>query len=362
MEWFRNQTRKLVPPSRSSPSNNPPPSTSRTYARNTWNKPGAQSQPSSRKTSNSNSHAKHLSSPPLHTNPVVVPVLTRLPRKNSSPINMAVLQTARLNWEKELEEIDAEFDSPRISEILKLERVEFKKSIAEYQRKVQVLTSALEEKAESIVELAHQARGDEVTIKDLTHTISSLEADKERILRENADKDVTMNEINRRIETITRSLDVLAIENLDLQALIPLDEGDNVRAVFEEREKEEISADPGTVQLLSAKIEELEFKIKHYQSQIHQYQKKGFAFKQHVQLFEKKIQKMQEKTTQSMTKEAQKRKASEFELQKLEKKVQELDLVLGQREEQSSTSNNTDEEKDSDQEDQIEEEKNPVKE
>jgi len=63
-----------------------------------------------------------------------------------------------------------------------------------------------------------------------------------------------------------------------------------------------------------------------------------------------------------MTKEAQKRKASEFELQKLEKKVQELDLVLGQREEQSSTSNNTDEEKDSDQEDQIEEEKNPVKE
>jgi len=202
------------------------------------------------------------------------PTLIRIPlRRNSQHTNATVaLQTSR-NW-KEIEEIDNDNYSPRIIEVLKKEKEEFKKSIVEYQRKLQVLTSALEEKAEHIVELAHQARTDEIKIKDLTQAVSTLESEKERLLRESAAKDVIMNEQNRRIETITRSLEVLAIENVELQALIPLDEEDNVRAVFEEKKKEEFHADPGTVQLLTAKIEELEFKIKHFQSQILQFQKK----------------------------------------------------------------------------------------
>jgi len=184
----------------------------------------------------------------------------------------------------------------------------------------------------------------------LTQAVSTLESEKERLLRESAAKDVIMNEQNRRIETITRSLEVLAIENVELQALIPLDEEDNVRAVFEEKKKEEFHADPGTVQLLTAKIEELEFKIKHFQSQILQFQKKDYAYCQTVQAYEKKIQKMHEKTLQNMAKDAQKRKLAENDVEKLEKKIQQLEIILGQREDQSSASiDDTDQENDSEQ-------------
>jgi len=353
MEWFRNQTRKLVSPH-----------PTRNSITNPGNKSLTDSNSNSRKNSASHSSMKEnvtiLHSNSLNT--TSAPTLIRIPlRRNSQQhTNTNVTLPTSRNW-KEIEEMENENYSPRISEVLKREKEEFKKSIAEYQRKLQVLTSALEEKAEHIVELAHQARTDEIKIKDLTQAVGTLETEKERLLRENNSKDVVMNEQNRRIETITRCLEVLAIENVELQALIPLDEEDNVRAVFEEKKKE-FHADPGTVQLLTAKIEELEFKIKHLQSQIIQFQKKDFAYRQTVQAYEKKIQKMHEKTVQNMAKDAQKRKLTEVEVEKLEKKVQQLEIILGQREEHSSASIDTDldQENDSEQDDQKVEDKDKL--
>jgi len=59
---------------------------------------------------------------------------------------------------------------------------------------------------------------------------------------------------------------------------------------------------------------------------------------------------MHEKTLQNMAKDAQKRKLAENDVEKLEKKIQQLEIILGQREDQSSASiDDTDQENDSEQ-------------
>eukprot|EP01124_Arcella_intermedia_P023956 TRINITY_DN3934_c0_g2_i1.p1 TRINITY_DN3934_c0_g2~~TRINITY_DN3934_c0_g2_i1.p1 ORF type:complete len:442 (-),score=147.60 TRINITY_DN3934_c0_g2_i1:8-1333(-) len=228
------------------------------------------------------------------------------------------------------------------------EREEFKRLITEYQRKIQVLTSALEEKAENTVSLAHQSRSDENTIKDLTLKLTNLEAEREKLVRDNAVEDLAMAELNRRTETMTRSLEVLAIENVELQALIPLDEGDNVRAVFEEKERnDEFHMDPGTVQLLSGAIEELEFKIKNQLLQLETFTQRNKDAKEQLDSFEKKIAKLQQKGYQTLIKEAQRRKAAEFESERLMKKVEELEK-LQDGDDTSSPTSVSEQEEDSD--------------
>jgi len=256
-------------------------------------------------------------------------------RSSSGPL------TARSNLKEELDALDNEFDEPNIRDTLFREREKFQTIISEYNRKVHVLTSALEEKVEHTTSMALQVRNDEITIQEYRQIITNLEMDREKLLRQNTLNDSLTNELNRRIETLTHSLEMLAIENVDLQSLIPMDELENIREVFEESSpNEKDRVDLGLVQLLSAEIEELEFKIKHMDSQILMQTKRAQIHQQQILAYETKIQKLQEKSQSSLLQESEKRKEAEKEVKLLQSRIKELEIVLSQEIQISTDSDN----------------------
>jgi len=90
----------------------------------------------------------------------------------------------QLKLEKEME------NDPKAQVVYarKVLRDKFKKLTAEYERRIITLTEALDEKAGHHVELARQAKRNEVTTKELKKNEVDLEQDKLRLENENKKK------------------------------------------------------------------------------------------------------------------------------------------------------------------------------
>eukprot|EP01125_Pyxidicula_operculata_P007449 TRINITY_DN2534_c1_g1_i2.p2 TRINITY_DN2534_c1_g1~~TRINITY_DN2534_c1_g1_i2.p2 ORF type:complete len:186 (+),score=60.35 TRINITY_DN2534_c1_g1_i2:656-1213(+) len=175
----------------------------------------------------------------------------------------------------------------------------------------------------------------------MTQKVTQLETEKERLLKENSRKDMSITELNRRIETVTHSLELLALENVELKQLIPADEMENVfEAMFDEMADNESgnSLDVGTVHVLTAKIEELESKLKQTEFLTQSEIEKQQEHVDEIDKYEKKIKKMYKKMNESMKKEAERRLTCEEEIQKLMVRVEELEALVGSQEKNDSSS------------------------
>lgn len=154
-----------------------------------------------------------------------------------------------------------------------------------------------------------------------------IEAERDQIQTEN-DKLVNENvELKRRINTVTASLEMLATENLELKSQVPLNERENIRAVFTLTQPS-IQQDQSTVHILTGKIEEMERKLANLQRELIKEQQKELSYQESVRKYEKKITKLSTKNREDLKKEATRRKSAELEIRNLTQKVEDLkDLI-----------------------------------
>jgi len=192
--------------------------------------------------------------------------------------------------------ISPNWDAPRLAREFRRERERNKRNLAEAERKISVLTSALEDKANQAVDLARQARKDERTIKELASNLSVVESEKEQVRTEHEKLVLENIELKRRINTVTASLEMLATENLELKSQVPLNERENIRAVFSLTQP--AFQDQSTVHILTGKIEEMERKLAHLQRDLLKEQQKELSYQESVRKYEKKNNKTQFKKTE----------------------------------------------------------------
>jgi len=142
-------------------------------------------------------------------------------------------------------------------------------------------------------------------------------------------------ELNRRIETVTQSLELLARQNIELKLRIPPEERNRLRFSG-------VQEDIGTVQLLQAKIDELEMKANRLNNELVSEQQKELSSQLSIKTYDRYINKLlTQQMKENMKKEAMRRKAVEFHVRRLTQKVDELEFLVGEKE--GNSSDNTDE-------------------
>jgi len=214
----------------------------------------------------------------------------------------------------------------------KIQGEKLKKITTEYDGKIDSLMTALEKKAFHSVELARQAKKAEMTIKELKRNKVDLGVEKERLEKDSKIKEEMMVELSRRIETVTQSLELLAGLNIELKSRVPPDERSKLNF--------SVQTDIGTVQLLQAKIDELEIKANQSNKQLIREQQKELSSQLSIRTYDRYITKvLSQQMKENMRKEALRRKAAEFQVRRLSQKVEELVFLVGEKGRSGDTSN-----------------------
>jgi len=136
-------------------------------------------------------------------------------------------------------------------------------------------------------------------------------------------KQVLLMELNRRSETLTQSLELMAGTNVELNRRVPAEVRDTLKGIGAQ-------TDTGTVQLLQAKIDELRVKYNSLNKQLIREQQKELSVQLSIRTYERYItNNLTIQMKENLRKEALRRKAVEFEVKRLSQRVEELEFMVG---------------------------------
>jgi len=138
-------------------------------------------------------------------------------------------------------------------------------------------------------------------------------------------KQVLLLELNRRTETVTQSLELLAGLNVELKARIPPEVREQIKLIGAQ-------PDACTAELLQAKIDELALKSNELNKQLIREQQKELSTQLSLRTYERYITKiLTPQMKENLRKEALRRKTVELEVKRLSQKVEELEFMVGEK-------------------------------
>eukprot|EP01124_Arcella_intermedia_P015053 TRINITY_DN21592_c0_g2_i1.p1 TRINITY_DN21592_c0_g2~~TRINITY_DN21592_c0_g2_i1.p1 ORF type:complete len:401 (+),score=119.52 TRINITY_DN21592_c0_g2_i1:129-1331(+) len=211
----------------------------------------------------------------------------------------------------------------------------YKKIIAEFEERLDTLMKALEEKAKNSVELARQGKKDEITIRELKASIADMCNQMKKLEAEGLRKKDLKKELERRLRTVTQSLELLATQNLELKRRVPEDKISKLSF--------KVQTDVGTVQLLQEKINDLETRSNELSKKILHEQQLEASILEDIKTYENYVNKILiHQIKENIKKETIRRKAVEFQVKRLVQEVEELEFLVGKKDSSKSSSDSED--------------------
>jgi len=189
----------------------------------------------------------------------------------------------------------------------------------DFERKIQLLTESLEEKAKENMALVEQQNILKQRLKDIQAKIDVEEEYNSKQTITTQHSEATNKEYRRRLDTMTESLIIQARENVELRENLYAAKVKTSSSAATEVAIRLIKENKGENEMVVLKAECLRLR------------QREESYKEAEITYETNIRDIQKKVTSSIAKEQDRRKKAEMDVQKMLQKIQELEAQLAEK-------------------------------